>query len=98
MSDEERDWSVVRQRARARAQRMGLPVTPDPVAPVGPVTLPTTNLFALRGLMVTGRLDEAQSSVVRQMLADAGAKARQEEADRLAAEHNTPYSPPDGAA
>lgn len=55
----------------------GMPVGPDPDAPTEPVQLPTTNLFALRGLLLTGRLTSEQEPVARRMLADAAAEARE---------------------
>ena len=70
---------AIRRTARARAQQMGLPVRPDPDAPPAPVEMPTDNLFALRGLLRTGRLTAAQQPVARRMLADAEAAARETE-------------------
>ncbi|QWA26626.1 hypothetical protein KJK32_45380 (plasmid) [Streptomyces sp. JCM17656] len=52
-------------------------VHPESDAPSVPVTLPTENLFALRGLLQTGRLTPEQEPLARQKLADAAAAARQ---------------------
>lgn len=71
---EPRDPAEIRRKARERARRMGIPVLPDPdAAPQGTaesVQLPTDNLFALRGLLMTNRLTAAQVPVVRRLLAE----------------------------
>lgn len=78
-----RDREAIRQAARRQAERMGLRVRPEPKADeADPATLPTTNLFALRGLLHTGRLSPLQQHAARQVLADAA--AAEQEAARIA--------------
>ncbi|WP_399559059.1 hypothetical protein OIA45_49130 (plasmid) [Streptomyces chartreusis] len=75
---DQNDPADIRRSARARAIRMGHAVRPESqaVAP-DPEAVPTTNLFALRGLLVTGRLTEGQAVTARRMLADAAKAARE---------------------
>lgn len=77
MSDAPIDRAAVRRRARAQAQRMGLPVRPDPDVMPADADLPTDNLFALRGLLITNRLTPAQAVTARKRLAAAERTAKQ---------------------
>lgn len=90
----ERDREAIHRRARQMAIRMGYrQPDPDP-ADVPEVTLPTDNLFVLRGLLVTNRLTREQAELARRKLAE-GYRAAYE------AESNpTPPTPsfPGGAA
>jgi hypothetical protein len=71
------DRERIRRHARARAERMGLRTAPDPAAEAAAEVLPTENLFALQGLLVTGRLTPGQAAAARRRLADAAAAARE---------------------
>lgn len=91
----ERDMEAIRRRARQMAIRMGHrkpdPV-PEPVAPLLPKSL-TDHPGALRGMLLTGRLNREQEAAARAFLADLAAKKR--EAAGLTAP--TPEFPKDAA-
>lgn len=68
MSDAPYDRDSIWRRARERAEQRGhiRPETPSP----DPSALPTTNLFALRGLLHTNNLTTDQASAARRYLAE----------------------------
>lgn len=107
MSEEPRDWAEVRRKARQMAIARGHRVVPDPdeQQQEDPASvLPTTNVFALRGLLVTHHLTAAQERAARLFLADADRAKREEEARQVLADAEqrqqnapTPILPGDAA-
>lgn len=68
MSDTPQDREAIRQKARARAIRMGVAVRPEPAADgPGMEPVPTTNPAALRALLNRGHLTPGQAATARRM-------------------------------
>lgn len=106
MSEQPRDWAEIRRKARQMAIARGHRVVPDPdEQQQDPASiLPTTNVFALRGLLVTHHLTAEQERAARRFLADADRAQREEEARQVLADAEqrqqnapTPILPGDAA-
>lgn len=73
MSEAQPDRVAIQRQARRMAERMGLRRPEEKDA----ATLPTENVFVLRGLLHTNKLTPEQAATARQYLAEVARDARQ---------------------